>query len=204
MYTHALKNKCKEGAGTQPSVGLGARRRRYGEKADLGGLLQLGLVTEGACSLSLLCPFVFTHIPPESFSDSPEPLGQNLSFLGSRQALCGWPAPPLLLCLPSPSLWVYYMVVGRKGSTFMARRRSHSPSAAMGAPSAACLDQIQLLLAVTLYFSCLASCNAHTAISWSPPSPTVHQRVLTEPWQCLGSFPVAVHMLSGAPRKAGS
>lgn len=36
-------------------------------------------------------------------------------------------------------------------------------------------------------------------------SPTIHQRVLTEPWQCLGSFPVAIRTLFwGASRKAES
>lgn len=69
------------------------------------------LVTERSVLAFLFVPFEVptsmppsTHTPLRSFSDAAEPSGQTLSPLGSLQALCDPPAPPLLLCLPSPTL----------------------------------------------------------------------------------------------------
>lgn len=87
-------------------MSVGASRREY------RGLLcrRAGHRTECACF-----PFcalrgadfyatLNTHTPLRSFSGAAEPLGQTLSPLGSPQALCDPPAPPLLLCLPSLTL----------------------------------------------------------------------------------------------------
>lgn len=199
VYTHAQIRKRKEGGGTQPRVGLGASSRRYGKKTDLGDLLSWSK-REGA--YFPFCALLCSHTPPRSFSDPPEPLGQNLSLLRSLRGLCDLPAPPVWLCLLSPSLWVYYMVVSLEGESFTAKIRSHSPSASMGALSASMFGPYiaSSCSHIALQLPCILSVvrnayRAHITVCWSCHSPTIHQRVLTEPWRCLGSFPVAICVL---------
>lgn len=162
---------------------------------------------EGACFP--FCALLCSHTPPRSFRDPPEPLGQNPSLLKSLQALCDLPAPPLWLCLLSPSLWVYYMVVSPEGE-HLHRKDPTVLQLLRELRAQACLNQIQLLLAVTLHFGCLASCLLHAMLtgptSQSPHTITYHSsKSAYRTWAVSGSFPVAIRMLFwGTPRKAES
>lgn len=122
-----------------------------------------------------------------------------------------------MTCLPHPyasaspalpSGFTIWWSVG-KGSTFTAKIRSHSPSAATGALSASMFRPNTASCSHSaLQLPCILSvaCNAykgphHNALV---PSLTYHSSKSAFRTWCLGSFPVAIRMLSGAPRKAGS